>query len=59
MAKGGFHLAAKWKSSVVSYKTLGLKKGYSWTDFGKKFEDHLAATHHDMAKVQAASGYKI
>ncbi|MDR1401961.1 MAG: hypothetical protein LBI81_03350 [Puniceicoccales bacterium] len=46
MAKTGFHLASQWKTTVVSYKTLGLKKGYSWLDFGKKFEDHLAATKY-------------
>jgi filamentous hemagglutinin len=46
MAKTGFHLASQWKTTVVSYKTLGLKKGYNWLDLGNKFEDHLAATKY-------------
>jgi filamentous hemagglutinin len=46
MVKAGFHTASKLKPTVLSSRTLGLKKGYAWTDFGCKFEDHLATTKY-------------
>ncbi|MDR1233167.1 MAG: hypothetical protein LBJ75_02830 [Puniceicoccales bacterium] len=44
--KSSFHVASKLKTTVLSYKTLGLEKGYNWLDFGCKFEDHLATTKY-------------
>jgi hypothetical protein len=46
VVKSGFHFASKLKTTILSYKTLGLQKGYNWLDFGNKFEDHLATTKY-------------
>ncbi|MDR1232926.1 MAG: hypothetical protein LBJ75_01540 [Puniceicoccales bacterium] len=46
MIKGNFHVASKLKTTVLSSRTLGLEKGYSRLDLGRKFEDHVAATKY-------------
>jgi filamentous hemagglutinin len=46
MVKASFHVASTRKTTTLSSRTLGLKKGYAWTDFGCKFEDHLATTKY-------------
>jgi hypothetical protein len=46
MTKSSFHVASKLKTTVLSSRTLGLEKGYSRLDLGRKFEDHVAATKY-------------